>query len=275
MSQPKNSKKKIDFLGIIFSFFKSGNWYINALLFGGSIFFLMVLGFISIIPWAMEIEFGFWLTLILLFFVLVVGIILRIVFNSYVFEVYNSFKSGKKGQNIPLFTFDFERLSSGARILLSNIIIALPTIVVYILGYGMVFYAIYMMDKTYVSGSSNTIALVLLILGIVFILIYMALAFLTNTFVSPTIIISEEKYGNLKDILSPRKIFELVKSNILVILLTWAASIIIMIMSFIPIMITMALIYLLIGIVLYPIVLSTISLWVGYTKAAMLAQEGK
>ncbi|MDD3647108.1 MAG: DUF4013 domain-containing protein [Candidatus Dojkabacteria bacterium] len=273
------TKQTIDIEKSLKSFFELPDWVERSLMLGGvyAALYIIYFGliFIFIIPFIGWIIgcLGF----IVIFFVAMAFWIYTI---GYKYELIQAEMSDKPFDDIKIFENYKERLTHGGKIYVGNLIYSIPVIILYFIGYALMFLPMGILGSV---GETDNEALGLLALpsmGLMLIgYLPLGIALLYQMFqaffITPTITALYVKEQSISAMLKFKNVWAFIRANFVNLLLLMALTMGIGFVLYFASMISMFLVIICIGIILFPAVLGIGATYVIHMQASIIGQIAK
>ncbi|MCA9382960.1 DUF4013 domain-containing protein [Candidatus Dojkabacteria bacterium] len=272
MAKKQNS---IDVEKAVRFFFELPDWKDRALKFAGVylaayvvLIIVYVLGFVaSIIPILGALLFCGSFILVWL------GMIaINFYFQGYKIEVTEAVAAGKKVEDIVILDKYQERVKEGAKLSIASFIYMLPSVILYFAAYAMMFIPLILTDGGGQNEEPSGIFLVGMLLFYVLFFIGWILQMIVQFAIFPAIWATYSLEHNFKKSISPEVLWSFIKDNYINIILFLAITMgMSMVMGFAA-MLSLVLVLLCIGIVLYPLVFIVGGALIMHAQAHMVGQ---
>ncbi|MBU0975902.1 MAG: DUF4013 domain-containing protein [Patescibacteria group bacterium] len=270
------NKQTIDIERSLKGFFELPDWMERSLMLGGSYavlyiiyFFLIIILIIPFIGWVIGCC-GF-------IFIIIAALAMWIYTIGYKYELIKAEMLGTPYTKIKVFENFNERFQHGAKIFVANLVYSIPTIILYVIGYALMFLPMGMLgslgssDNDYL-GFMAFPSMFLMLLGYVPIGIAVIYQMFQSFFITPSITAMYAKEQSISAMLQFGKVWIFIKENFINLLLLLALTMGTGFIIYFASMISSFLILLCIGIILLPAVFAIGLTFIIHMQASIIGQ---
>lgn len=198
--------------------------------------------------------------------------------SGYSYEIAEAVLSDKAIEDIKVNENIKGRISIGFRLLLASLVYAIPIIILYIIGYAMIFLPMILLGveegsdgpESTANGILSLFSIILMFVGYIPLILTWVYQIFLQFFIFPAIMNQYIKYSSFESLLSFRDIWKFIKANFINLLIYFAVMLGSYMLFSVATWISMALILLCVGLILLPILMAVFTSYFVHLQGYMI-----